>query len=285
MPSASTTTPPTTLSHETETSEILSSLNHHGAVVVTDFTSSPTILKVIAELRGSSTALASKSPTFVNSFLLDKKVLQILDACLSKTTKIWHGEERLTNTSRPQLSATVVFDLQPGRKAEPLHRHDDIYFVDHPLDIAVEIWALWNLGNTKLSAGNGAPDLILGSHKWGDEWEPNGHELTSLSIPPGACLLLHGSTVHRGGSNDSEISHRILGASWTQGHMRQEENQYLAISKEETMKLDEKTKILLGYRINAPFGGFYELRDPMTYFAPEGEVVTSQGEGLDGALV
>jgi len=215
-----------------------------------------------------------------------KKVLQILDACLSKTTKIWHGEERLTNTSRPQLSATVAFDLPAGRKAEPLHRHDDIYFVDHPLDIAVEIWALWNLGNTELSAGNGAPDLILGSHKWGDEWEPNGHELTSLSIPPGACLFLHGSTIHRGGSNDSEISHRILGASWTQGHMRQEENQYLAISKEETMNLDEKTKILLGYRINPPFGGFYELRDPMTYFAPEGEVDSmTQGNGLEGTLV
>jgi hypothetical protein len=92
------------------------------------------------------------------SFLLEKKLLEFLDARLSQTTKIWHGEERLKNTSRPQLSATVVFDLPAGRKAEPLYRNDDIYFVDHPLDIAVEVWALWNL-----EMRSGAGDWCSGS--------------------------------------------------------------------------------------------------------------------------
>jgi hypothetical protein len=36
--------------------------------------------------------------------------------------------------------------------------------------------------------------------------------------------------------------------------MRQEENQYLATSKEEAMKLDEQTQRLIGYKINAPMG-------------------------------
>jgi hypothetical protein len=81
--------------------------------------------------------------------------------------EIWHGEERLTNTLRPQLSATVAFDLPAGRKAKPLYRHDDIYFVDHPLDIAVEVWAIWNLGDEEWRWG-----LVLWILFWGaiDGW-------------------------------------------------------------------------------------------------------------------
>jgi hypothetical protein len=169
MPSSN-NSPPTSLCYSSPLSEILASFDHHGAVVLTDFSTSEMFSKVKSDIYTSSTALAAKSPTFVKSFLLEKKLLEFLDARLSKTTKIWHGEERLTNTSRPQLSATVAFDLPAGRKVEPLHRHDDIYFVDHPLDIAVEVWALWNLGDKEMALGTGAPDLVLGSHRWPEEW-------------------------------------------------------------------------------------------------------------------
>jgi len=170
MPLATNSSPATSLPFSSPLSEILSSFDHHGAVVITEFSSSEIFSKVKNDLSTSSTALAAKSLTFVKSFLSEKKLLEFLDARLSKTTKIWHGEERLTNTSRPQLSATVVFDLPPGREAEPLHRHDDIYFVDHPLNIAVEVWALWNLGDDEMTLGSGAPDVVLGSHKWEEEW-------------------------------------------------------------------------------------------------------------------
>ena len=73
-------------------------------------------------------------------------------------------------------------------------------------------------------------------------------------MQPGDCLLLHGSTIHRGCENKSTKLRRTLGASWTQGHMRQEENQFLSIPKEVAAKLDEKTQRLIGYKINAPFG-------------------------------
>jgi ectoine hydroxylase-related dioxygenase (phytanoyl-CoA dioxygenase family) len=75
-----------------------------------------------------------------------------------------------------------------------------------------------------------------------------------MTLPPFSCLLLHGSTIHRGGGNSSPDTHRLLGASWTQGHMRQEENQYLATSKEDAMNLPEETQRLIGYKINAPMG-------------------------------
>ena len=73
-------------------------------------------------------------------------------------------------------------------------------------------------------------------------------------MKPGDCLLLHGSTIHRGGENSSTKLRRTLGASWTQGHMRQEENQFLNIPKEVAEKLDEKTQRLIGYKMNPPFG-------------------------------
>jgi hypothetical protein len=154
MPSATSKTPPTTLPYSSSTSEILSSFDTHGCIVLTDFLSSTITSSLKSELGTASTALASKSPTFV-SVLLEPKLLELLDARLSKVTKIWHGEERLTNKSRPQLSATVMFDLPPGRVAEPLHRHDDIYFVDHPLEIAVEVgrYGIWGIGRWGLGVG------------------------------------------------------------------------------------------------------------------------------------
>jgi len=194
---------------------------------------------------------------------------------------MWHGDEKLTNTSKPYLSATVVFDLPSGREAEPLHRHDDIYFFDHPLEIAVEIWALWNLGDEEMMLDSGAPDAILGSHKWEEDWDPSGQELTSLTMPPNSCLLLHGSTIHRGGANTTNATKRILGVSWTQGYIRQEENQYLAISKEEAAALDEPTQRLIGYAINPPYGGWYELRDPLTYLKPRSDMTMKEAELLD----
>lgn len=178
MPSR--TDPPsiTTLPYTSTNEAILEVFDRDGVVILSDAATVPTLSKITEELNLSPTtasptpitALASKSPTLVNELLLSPKLLGLMDARMSKTTKIWHGYDRLTNTSRPQLSATVVFDAAPGTKAEPLHRHDDIYFAEHPLDIAVEIWALWAAGSEGATSSNGAVEAILGSHLWGEDW-------------------------------------------------------------------------------------------------------------------
>jgi len=273
----------TTLPYSSSEEEILRVFDRDGAVILSDFITSPQISSIVSELSLSPgiaaprpvTALASKSPTLVDEILLSSRLLRIITAKMSKTTRIWHGEERLSNTSRPQLSASVVFDSPAGTPAEPLHRHDDIYFEQHPLEIPVEIWALVN-ADEKESAG--AVDAILGSHKWEEEWDPTGHPLATSTMAPGSCLLLHGSLIHRGGANTSTGLRRTIGVSWTQGHMRQEENQYLNISKEQAMKLNEKTQRLIGYKINAPMGGWYELRDPLTYLQEGQDVDTTMRE-------
>jgi ectoine hydroxylase-related dioxygenase (phytanoyl-CoA dioxygenase family) len=117
--------------------------------------------------------------------------------------------------------------LAPGSQAEPLHRHDDIYFADHPLSQPVEIWALWSGGPEGNTTENGCVEGIIGSHTWGEDWDPAGHVLASTEMKTGSCLLLHGSLVHRGGANQSGVLRRSIGASWTQGHLRQEENQVI----------------------------------------------------------
>ncbi|KAF2500799.1 hypothetical protein BU16DRAFT_479471 [Lophium mytilinum] len=293
MPSQ-TSQPFTSLPYDSTTvDDIVAAFDRDGAVILSDFASPDAIRTLNKELGLSSsaspsavTALASKSRTFVYDFLKSPKLLQFLDAKLQKTTRIWHGEERLSNTSRPQLSATVVFDSAPGSQAEPLHRHDDIYFAEHPLSQPVEIWALWSGSPEGNTTENGCVEGIIGSHTWGEDWDPAGHVLASTEMKTGSCLLLHGSLVHRGGANQSRVLRRSIGASWTQGHLRQEENQYLNISKEKAMSLDEPTQRLIGYKINAPMGGWYELRDPITYLArPDDKVDTVQREFRDEDVV
>lgn len=100
--------------------------------------------------------------------------------------------------------------------------------------------------------------------------DPKGHPLAASTMAPGSCLLLHGSLIHRGGANTSSHLRRTIGASWTQGHMRQEENQYLNISKEQAMNLDEKTQRLIGYKINAPMGYASEI-----FYFPVAAIVSS----------
>lgn len=165
----------TTLPYSSSSEEILRVFDRDGAVILSDFISSSQVSSILSELSLTPgiaaprpvTALASKSPTLVDGILLTPQLQCIVTAKMSKTTRIWHGEERLSNTSRPQLSATVVFDSPAGTEAEPLHRHDDIYFQEHPLVTPVEIWALVNADEDE---SVGAVDAILGSHKWEEEW-------------------------------------------------------------------------------------------------------------------
>ncbi|KAI1608251.1 hypothetical protein EDD37DRAFT_654250 [Exophiala viscosa] len=288
MPSAKTPAF-TTLPRESPDEAILEAFDRDGAVIISDLLNETSINVILKELNLDPTAtseqcvtaLASKSPTIVNEVLLSSQLNRLLTARMSKTTTIWHGEELLTNTSRPYLSASVVFEAAPGKAAQPLHRHDDIYFVDHPLDIPVEIWALIALDDSGVGEGGSMIDGILESHKWGEEWDPAGHSLASSGMKRGDCFLLHGSMIHRGGENSSTSLRRTLGVSWAQGHMRQEENQFLNVSKEVAMKLDEKTQRLIGYRMNAPFGGWYELRDPITYLQPEDKVDKTMRDFLE----
>jgi hypothetical protein len=125
MPSQKSSPPSfTTLPYSTTSiADIVAVFDRDGAIILSEFATPETIGTVKKELglSGSAspsavTALASKSSTFVYDFLKSPKLLEFLDAKLQKTTRIWHGEERLSNTSRPQLSATVVFDAAPGQK-------------------------------------------------------------------------------------------------------------------------------------------------------------------------
>lgn len=176
MPSRTESPSVTTIPFSSSDEEILRLFDRDGAVILSNSTTPSILSKVVEELTidpkiTSSepiTALASKSPTLVNEILLSPKILGLMDARLSKSTKIWHGYDRLTNTSRPQLSATVVLESPPGTKAEELHRHDDVFYAEHPLDIAVEIRAIWALeGATEL---NGRVEVVLGSQKLGEDW-------------------------------------------------------------------------------------------------------------------
>ncbi|EXJ88761.1 hypothetical protein A1O3_01825 [Capronia epimyces CBS 606.96] len=278
----------TTLPADSTDEAILEAFDRDGAVIISGLLSQDSVRAIQKELKLESdavspqaiTALASKSPTTVDQVILSEQLKRLLYARMSKTTRIWHGEDRLSNTSRPWLSATVVFETAPGEQAQPLHRHDDIYFVDHPLEIPAETWALIALDDEGSGEAGSMVDAILGSHRWDEEWDPSGHSLASTVLKRGDCLLLHGSTVHRGGENGSSRVRRTLGVSWTRGHMRQEENQFLNITKEQAMSLDERTQRAIGYNVNPPYGGWYELRDPITYLQAEETVDKTMREFL-----
>jgi ectoine hydroxylase-related dioxygenase (phytanoyl-CoA dioxygenase family) len=86
----------------------------------------------------------------------------------------------------------------------------------------------------------------------------------------GDGLILLSSLYHGGGSNTTLDEHRLMFSTFVvRGHLRQEENQYLAIPKEIVRNYDRETQKFIGYAINQPACGNVEEMDPMYTLYPE----------------
>jgi ectoine hydroxylase-related dioxygenase (phytanoyl-CoA dioxygenase family) len=108
---------------------------------------------------------------------------------------------------------------------------------------------MWALND--FTAENGATRVVLGTHN--KLLPAHGHmdilddDVVQAIMPRGSLLLYLGSTVHGGGANRSEGPRAGLINTYSLGWLRQEENQYLNVSREVAMTHSATIQRLMGY--------------------------------------
>ena len=174
--------------------------------------------------------------------------------------------------SRIQLNYTGVMHLEPGEKAQTLHRDTGFYPFQNPCPplILATMWAV-----SDFTVENGATCFIPGSHVWDDKRRPLPEEIVAAEMPAGSVLMYIGATVHGGGANRANAARTGVALHYTLGWLRQEENQYLAVPQEMARGFSRELQELMGYSLGTVNLGFVDHTHPQDIL---------NGVGPDGPL-
>ncbi|EJT50531.1 phytanoyl-CoA dioxygenase family protein [Trichosporon asahii var. asahii CBS 8904] len=218
--------------------------------------------------------LLGKSDAYVHSMALNPVLNGIADHALTRRTKTtMSNPERYWSTCRPQLNVTGVLEVNPGGKAQDLHRDDAIY---HDPIRGSDVWdpkqeksILALAALTPVTPENGGTLIVPGSHIRSDDLPPPTYEdAISVRADPGDCVVILCSVYHAGGANKLEVgapnSIRTLAlCGWSCGYLKQEENQYLQLTKEEVMRLPVAAQRLAGWEVSLPYLGYVNWEHPL----------------------
>ncbi|MYU22610.1 phytanoyl-CoA dioxygenase family protein [Streptomyces sp. SID8352] len=267
----------TTLPNSATVDDVLEVLERDGGVIVADMIPDETMDRIWSELspyleatpngdgdfvghltRRTSSLLA-KSPACA-ALVTEPHLLGAADSLLRETAKSWVGDEHSHYRGTVQVSAGQAIYIGPGQKAQPLHRDDMVHHRRHPGPES-QVQTLY--AGTEYHYANGATMVIPGSHLWDDDRKPLPSEAVPAEMTRGSGLIHLGSTYHGGGANTTTDEYRLaISLSLCRGYLRQEENQYLAVPREQVLAYPEEVQRLLGYGLSIPFCGWYEMQDP-----------------------
>ncbi|KAL4928868.1 phytanoyl-CoA dioxygenase family protein [Aspergillus undulatus] len=212
--------------------------------------------------------IATKSTTFINQIACNPLFLEICDHLLTSTYTCWYGNGEVTFTSRPQINAAIAISNGPGNEPQKLHRDD--MGLHHTLpaisseeykpgrDAAVGIF----VGATKRTEQNGATRIIPGSRLWDTSRRPDENLTVYAELQPGDAFIMLASCFHAGSANRSDEDRVVYSTFYTKGYLRQEENQYLTLGKEQLSHYSPDVLQRLGFAASEPFHGWVDLKDP-----------------------
>ncbi|WP_331755367.1 phytanoyl-CoA dioxygenase family protein (plasmid) [Streptomyces sp. NBC_00846] len=261
----------------TSLDEVVEILERDGAVIVENFVDSETLAALRADLGlgleaagysesgydGKKTkrlsSLFQRSPRQMTSVVLQPQFLGAARRLLQQTTHMWIGKVRMEVTPSIQISFTQAIRIDPGQGRQPLHRDDAMHLWRHP---GPPCRLQLMLAMTDFTSANGATLVIPGSHHWDDERAPAYAEAVPAVMPAGSALLWPGGVYHGGGANTTDSPRYSLSVALDLGNLRQEENQYLAVSRETVLTLPEEVQRLLGWDRCPPGLGQVETQDP-----------------------
>lgn len=125
----------------TTTELLVSVLERDGGVIVENIISQQLATQIKAELKPffdtdkvdpsgffphttqRATGLLARSPSCVD-LAMNKTYIDVANAMLSSTFTYWTGQRQETVTSKPIISSTVGFRVNPGGRQQGLHRDD-----------------------------------------------------------------------------------------------------------------------------------------------------------------
>lgn len=185
------------------------------------------------------TGLARKSTTFVDSIVMNPLWLHLTHELLTSRHITWAGPTQHESISRPQVSATIVFAIQPGAKDQVLHRddgnsHNIIPEIteDQYTPARDETIGLFVAGS-KTTRQNGATRFVPRSHLQHTFTKPPDEAddpdcVVYAEMDPGDAFMMLGSCYHGGSANKSVDEERLVFASFsTKGFLRQVSKNFL----------------------------------------------------------
>ena len=161
-----------------------------------------------------------------------------------------------------QLSACSTTSIDPGEKAQELHRDDLMFPFTHPTERVAYCTTFWALD--AFTAENGATRIVPGSHRWDDVRRPREDEVVQAVMPRGSVVIFTCAVWHGGGANTTADQwRRALFTSYSVGWLKQEEQQFLVSPPDIARHYPERLQRLVGYQVHRPFLGWYDLQDPI----------------------
>ncbi len=189
--------------------------------------------------------LAAKSPTFVNSVLVNPTLLSVADAVL------------LAHCGHYWMSQAETIYIRPGNTAQPLHRDDVNWTYAARLGIDLQVSALVALGD--YDAEVGATMVVPRSHTGGYDAPIDVSVAHPVEMERGDALVYLGSLAHGGGANTSKGRVRkALYIGYLLGWLTPEEAVVHSVPEDVARALPEQARALLGWANlhgNAAAGG------------------------------
>lgn len=172
------------------------------------------------------------------------------------------------------LTASQSIQINPGEAAQDIHTDDGFYRQPRPRPpISMTVIAAVD----DFTAVNGATEVIPGSHLWGDVGdgvradgaEAMAAKLVPMEMPAGACLVMAGTCLHRGGANRTDRPRLAFTNQYCEPWARTQENFYLGVPQAQVRAMSPRLQSLLGYEIWRPFMGMISSVHPRKALEPD----------------
>ncbi|HVT75744.1 MAG TPA: phytanoyl-CoA dioxygenase family protein [Acidimicrobiales bacterium] len=176
----------------------------------------------------------------------------------------------LSDASAVQLHLTQAICIGPNSPAQLIHRDQWAFdFFAFPLGYEVQCNTIWAI--TDFTEDNGATRVAVGTNHAENDLKLTQSDTVGAVMRAGSVVIYTGAVYHGGGANVTDDETRIgVNITYNRGWLRQEENQYLAVSRECAATLDEQLLRLMGYQKGAfALGYIDDLRDPIAAVRPE----------------
>jgi ectoine hydroxylase-related dioxygenase (phytanoyl-CoA dioxygenase family) len=265
--------------------ELVEAVRSVGCAIVENF-----LPEAAAHAQKELEPYLSRVPTSLGSFngLLTRRTMRLVVKSLAthemitdpliqrSLTELFRGE-----AYHHQLHFTEAVRIEPGEKAQSLHRDDGPFPFRHPSPPSVinTIWAL-----DDFTEENGSTRVIPYSHRWVDGRRGHPSETVPVVMPRGSFMMMDAALLHGGGENKSTRSRTGLIIAYSLGWLRPHENPQLAVPPHVAKMLAPELADLLGYKTHG-FLGTYEGTQPSVLFsAGDNEIFPAEdlyGEELE----
>ncbi len=253
--------------------DVVTALKRDGAVIIDDVLRADELAELRTELQPCLDATAPGEDDFTGrntrrfGSLIERVPASrrlVMDPLINAATK-----RLLDGATTYQLHLTQAICIGPNSPAQGIHRDEWAFdFFAFPRGFEVQCNTIWAIND--FTEENGATRVVPGS-QYDEPREYSPEETVGAAMRAGSVIVYSGSVFHGGGANTTADETRIgLNITYNRGWLRQEENQYLAVSRECAATLDEPLLRLMGYQRGAfALGYIDDLRDPISVINPD----------------